>query len=368
MFGIKRALKRLYVEKQINKERNYESFLVLKNVRGGVSLTDEEKKAVISLWGSIATPIKWDEYEVYKSINGFDARFLSHEIYLPLVARKLNNYHYTKFFEDKGLLGRLGSCGLDFPYCCVRCIDGEYYDNSMSQLSDRQALDICLSEDVLIWKPSRNSSGGKNIEKVELLTLTTEEKRREVTRLLRSHCRDFVIQRCLRQHSSMSAFCKSSINTVRVTTLYLNGKPSCQNIILRVGHEGTLVDNWGSGGLMCRVMPDGSLSDRGFTSDLQTHPSINGVTLKGKRLDFMPSLIEKLLQAHKEASSLCKLIGWDICIDEAGKPVVIELNSSQPGIFGEQMCGGPIFGERTEEVVEYVKTKQFIYNRAIIRY
>ena len=36
-------------------------------------------------------------------------------------------------------------------------------------------------------------------------------------------------------------------------------------------------------------------------------------------------------------------------------PVFIEVNLGFPGIQMEQMCTGPIFGDRTAEVVGYVK-------------
>lgn len=52
-----------------------------------------------------------------------------------------------------------------------------------------------------------------------------------------------------------------------------------------------------------------------------------------------------------------QFIGWDVCFNEKNEPVIIELNSSQPGVFGEQICTGPIFGVRTQEVIDYCKRK-----------
>lgn len=48
------------------------------------------------------------------------------------------------------------------------------------------------------------------------------------------------------------------------------------------------------------------------------------------------------------------MIGLDICLDENNEPVLIEVNLLEPGILYEQLCTGPIFGERTNEVLDYV--------------
>ena len=61
-------------------------------------------------------------------------------------------------------------------------------------------------------------------------------------------------------------------------------------------------------------------------------------------------------------------IGWDICFNEQNEPIVIELNSSQPGVIGEQLCTGPIFGDRTHEVLDYCSKKEFKYQRSVFTY
>ena len=51
----------------------------------------------------------------------------------------------------------------------------------------------------------------------------------------------------------------------------------------------------------------------------------------------------------------------NIVKDEKGEPIIIELNGSQPGVIGEQLVAGPIFGNRTQEVIDYCKSKKFSY-------
>ncbi len=47
--------------------------------------------------------------------------------------------------------------------------------------------------------------------------------------------------------------------------------------------------------------------------------------------------------------------GWDFCLDENNNPIFIEVNLGYPSILYEQLCSvSPIFGNRTNEVYEYV--------------
>ena len=185
---------------------------------------------------------------------------------------------------------------------------------------------------------------------------------------LRRRKGDFVVQQFISQHSSFARFNTSSLNTLRVTSLYLNGKFSTLSIALRMGQPGMAIDNWGGGGLIVGVNVDGSLFEKGYDNNFKPFKSHNGVVFKSTILSQIPSLLELLKELHSTNFSLCKLIGWDITYDESNEPVIIELNSSQPGLIAEQACTGPIFGDRTEEVVQYCARKHEFYNRSLFNF
>lgn len=356
----------------ISGEQFYEEGLVLENIpqESLMALTYEEQARVQALfgkmWGGKIQSFK--ELGLFKCYNGFDPRYVSHYMYLPLIAHKLNNYHYSKFFEHKSLLGYLVKGSLKFPFCYVRCIDGEYYDNDMNQLSQAVAMQLCLEQDSIVVKDSVGSSGGKSVEILHLNKLDETERKNEICRLFREREQDFVIQECISQHPSFSRFNSTSINTLRVTTLYLNGKYSTLSIVLRCGKTGMKVDNWGSGGIIVGVSETGKVAKVGYDIHLNKIESNNGVLFKKEVLSQVPALLKAIEQAHKNQFSLCKFIGWDICFDDKNVPVVIELNSSQPGLIGEQLCTGPIFGDRTEEVLDYCAKKQFAYQSSLFEY
>lgn len=308
------------------------------------------------------------EFEVFKHYNGFDGRYLSHYLYLPLVARKLNNYRYTKFFENKGLLDYLCNSGIRFPKTFIRRIDNEYYDMQMQQITKGEAINILLDKNELIVKDSVDSAGGKSVKKLPLKDLSQNEQIEIINKEFSSRRADFVVQECVKQSEAMARFNKSSLNTFRISTLYLNGNATVCNIVLRFGKPHMMLDNWGAGGILCGVATDGKLHHTGWDIQLNPFNDFNGIPFDGTVISELPEILPIIINVHKESFSLCKFIGWDICIDENGRPCVIEVNSSQPGIFGEQLCNGPIFGERTQEVIDYINTKPFVYNKAFVRF
>lgn len=362
-----------YSKASVRREQEYEEKTVLQTVpyESYSVLTNEEKEQVRALFEGInegAALTHFDELAMFKHFRGFDPRYVSHYIYLPVLAHKLNNYHYTKTLEHKSLLGYLVKGSLKFPHCYVRCIDGEYYDNEMLQLSREQVINSCIDKDAMVVKDSVDSAGGKSVELLCLSDLNEDGRRNEILRVLSERKNDFVIQEKLKQHESFSRYNPSSINTLRVTTLYLNGKYSTLSIVLRFGKEGMMMDNWGKGGVMIGVSESGKLSKVGYDIQLNQYTEYNGLKLGDQIIQQVPTLLEELERAHKTQFPLCKFIGWDICFNEQNEPVVIELNSSQPGVIGEQLCTGPIFGDRTQEVLDYCSKKDFLYQRSLFEY
>ena len=128
------------------------------------------------------------------------------------------------------------------------------------------------------------------------------------------------------------------------------------------------VDNWGAGGIIIGVNLNGTVKGYGYDIALNKFHCQNEIEFQEETIEEIPKLLESLEAEHKTNYSLCKLIGWDICFNKKNEPIIIELNSSQPGLIGEQLCNGPIFGDRTQEVLDYCKNKMFNYNRSILKY
>lgn len=369
---IKRALRRaigIYAQKKIRNERFYESVLITKDLPDNFScpLSNDEKEEIFKVWGMKDEQL-YKEFEIFKFFGGFDVRYLTHYVYLPSLAHKLNNYKYTRLLEHKSLLGRLCNSTLKFPKCLVRVLDGEYYNDKMCQISKEEAVNEIAEVGVIIVKDSTESSGGRSIEKIDIGSLDKTSREARIQQIFEERKYDFVIQECIKQHSSMARFNPTSINTLRVTSLYLNGKFTALSTTLRFGKKGSIVDNLGAGGVIVGVNHDGHLKDYGYDIKYNKYAEYNDIIFKDTIIEQIPSILKQIEYNHINNFSLCKLIGWDICINENNEPIIIEINSSQPGVTGQQLCSGPIFGDRFEEVMEYCNNKKFRYHRNIVSY
>lgn len=167
--------------------------------------------------------------------------------------------------------------------------------------------------------------------------------------------KNYIVQGVVEQHPALKAFNPTSLNTMRITSLYLNGKVSIISSIFRFGSPGSVVDNTGAGGFVCGITKEGMLKDICFDIKMNTYcRTANDIPFAGQPIPSYEKAVEIIRQSHTRLPNV-HLIGWDIAIDETGEPILIEINISYPGIIYEQLCSGPLFGERTGEVIEYVK-------------
>lgn len=122
-----------------------------------------------------------------------------------------------------------------------------------------------------------------------------------------------------------------------------------------MGVNKSKVDNASSGGIVCGVDKDGRLKDCAYNTKamrFDKHPQ--GAVFQEH---VIPNYDECLTLAKRLAprfSYISCLQSWDIAIDLSGEPTLIEANLTFGQIDFQQMCNGPIFGERTEEILKYV--------------
>ena len=138
----------------------------------------------------------------------------------------------------------------------------------------------------------------------------------------------------------------------------LNGKFSVLSRTLKTGAKDAKIDNIGTkgeGGIIVGIDAEGQLNKYGITKDgRKTELSSCGEIFEKHCLHNEIIKIDKFTEELHKHCPFCAIIGWDICLDEYDNPLLIEVNLLEPGILYEQLCTGPIFGERTEEVLNYV--------------
>lgn len=147
----------------------------------------------------------------------------------------------------------------------------------------------------------------------------------------------------------------SSVNTIRVLSLLSENGVKIYSSIIRMGVNGSKVDNASSGGITCGINDDGRLKKIAFSSD-------------GKKYDFHPTSKVKFNEIvipnyHKILEMVQKiaptiphfrLVSWDIALDENDEPLLIEANLRYGELDFHQLNNGPVFGEDTEKILKEV--------------
>lgn len=320
-------------------------------------LTEQEWKEVQDYWSGLECRVGRNYFEVFKALKSFDKKFLPEDIYVSLILPSLNPRKDSYTYVNKGLYDLLFK-EIPQPVCYVKNISGVYWQND--KILDDEQVCTFLSNKIgqFIIKPSLNSFGGANVKKVNLAAIEPIRKKQYVKDLLLQYKSDFVIQEVVQQHSETAQFNPESLNTFRICSLVLNGKLSILTRLLRCGQNGSVIDNGFAGGIMIPVLPDGRLSKYGVDHNFKKYErSSNGIVFDGICLNHY-SKLEAFIAEYHRFFPTCHLIAWDLAIDKNGDPLMIEVNLVCPGITEEQGTIGPFFGDRTDEVIEYVKTHQ----------
>ena len=323
-----------------------------------VDLSSDEMKAIKNVWGKLNLKIDPLFYRMFKTLEGFNANYLSDDLFFPLIIRTLNPSNYVATLEHKGLYPILYK-DLNQPEVVVIKINGVYYDKTMNILDESEALKrIGCVQDCII-KPSVGSCMGRNVKKFSPCEMSPSQLKQFVL----SYRDNFIIQLVVKQSEKTKIFNESSLNTFRVSTLNLNGRISNCIVNFRCGRNGACVDNGGAGGLFMGVSPEGQFHEYAYDNKYHKYyETDSGVKFASVRIDEVKDLVAFAIEAHRKYIPVCAFAGWDLALDEKNKPVFIEVNLGFPGIQLEQLTAAqPIFGSRTQEVVDYVvKNKKMI--------
>lgn len=142
-----------------------------------------------------------------------------------------------------------------------------------------------------------------------------------------------LIEELVEQTDQFKKFNSSSINTVRVMTcLYPDSSVKVMATFMKIGRNGSDVDNAGSGGNVDCVIDTITGETHGakqFNSwddirKIKLHPD-SGEKLNGVVIRNWDEIIESL-KKYQTLIPQIKIIGWDVAVTDKG-PVIIEINN-----------------------------------------
>ncbi|MBR3412763.1 MAG: hypothetical protein IKG81_08740 [Bacteroidales bacterium] len=321
------------------------------------SLSPEEKAEVRRVWGNVKVKDKW--FVMYNSIKRdgdvpFDARYMPLDIYYCFIDEWFNNTRESYTMDDKNMYD-LYFNDVRRPQTVVRRINGRLLDERYRDLTIEQAVQLCKSQKSVIKKPTLYAAGGAGID------FWDEADGMEALVNILEKGGNFVVQGIVRQHPDLAALHEESLNTIRIVTCYLDGKVEVLSSLVRVGVGSARIDNACSGGVFCGLEDDGRLKKYAYNMHIEAferHP--NGILFAEHKIPYFDRCKELALSLANRFLRVAKLISWDMAIGEDGEPVLIEMNLTYGGADMPQIANGPLFGDKTEQVVrQALNTKRY---------
>ncbi len=324
-------------------------------------LTSAEKEEVENLWkinlcGGARMKNYFKGFRKYKAITGrFDSRYCPNDMFEPYIARALNNPVHVLGFEHKALSDLVFS-GIRMPAVVCKCINGVIYDKDMHIINQDRMFELIKGYDAVCVKKTCFSACGRGVHRLDCGNLTIESLRE----FLVEFGENYLIQEILRQSPKLSKLSRNSLNTFRVSTLYVNGVCSLCTIISRIGCGDSFVDNGFAGNIFVGVDENGVYSPVGYDVKYNEYrQSDTGVMFAGFKIDEIKDLVGYAKNCHMKYLPQCGFCGWDFALDENDEWVLVEVNLYAPSIDIEQIGPHqPLFGNRTGEVIEYVNAHQ----------
>ncbi|MGN1415080.1 MAG: sugar-transfer associated ATP-grasp domain-containing protein [Anaerovoracaceae bacterium] len=315
-------------------------------------LTAEQKAEVDAFWGKykFVADMGYNAWKTYYNRSGiWDPRYVPYYFLKKFIRPSTAPENYIFAFQNKAYLPKL-LANAKQPMTIVRRVEGIYYNTRFEKITQDEALDLALArlqEREIVVKPS-GLAGGKGVE------FFREATREELAEVFENKGDLFVVQDAIHQHPEMARLNDSTVNTVRLTTLMLDGKFIPLAALVKVGSPKVRVDNYKHGGCLIGVNLDGTAFPWALNVKRERVTVLpSGVDLAAGDFKVVPcfdSVLKTAEKAHYDIP-IMKLISWDIAIDDEGEAEIIEANFGGD-VRMHQVLTGPIFGDLTEEVLD----------------
>lgn len=127
-------------------------------------------------------------------------------------------------------------------------------------------------------------------------------------------------EECIFNHRDIAALNESSLNTVRIVSMHLNGVTDFLYAGIRVGAKGAKLDNLSQGGAVANIdINTGKISSEFYHNKSAYHGDISDKkeSKVGYQIPFWDELKEFVIKASFVVDDVC-LVAWDVCITETG--------------------------------------------------
>lgn len=271
--------------------------------------------------------------------------------------------YLINYFNDRGMVNAYSDKSLydnlfkefNRAHNVVKRVRQQYMDRDGVAIHRNEVMERLLTdrEEYIIKKS--DTDDGKSIAKLKVKNNELYLKDRVVTleTLEQEYGSNFLVQRVIQQHETMARLHPSSVNTLRMVTLRLNGTIHYLYTFTRFGVNNDVKDNAGSGGLVVGVKDNGEFMKYGIYKNqkVEQHPTTKeNIELLGKVPNF-DLCKEKVISMHEKIIHH-DFVSWDIAVEQDGTPIFIEVNFFGTSLLNQLALERPLFGNFTEEVLE----------------
>ncbi|WP_066190759.1 sugar-transfer associated ATP-grasp domain-containing protein [Gracilibacillus timonensis] len=262
------ANKILKFAKEFNKP--FERFILVngwnlrlyKKKKNGVKLKQlnrNQKHDIKDFWKKYGKRVNpnWTAYFSFGN-DYFDPRYIPESLYYGEIAQKLyvqgmGGLHHKnvqeQLFDSKQ------------PKTIVRKINNFISDREHNPISLDYAIQLCKEEKEVIIKPSTGTYGGKGI------MFWKAGDQESILKDILTSFDQVIAQEVVESHQFMKNITTSTINTLRVVTLLVEGEPVLLSTLLRMGKEGSRLDGVSTGGVIAVVNTSGFLEESAVQLD-----------------------------------------------------------------------------------------------------
>ncbi|TVR80010.1 MAG: hypothetical protein EA412_05340 [Chitinophagaceae bacterium] len=305
--------------------------------------------------------IKYDlnRVKLYIAFNNtHDLNYITEEFYKYYIEPYLNLKRYSStIFQNKAFIDLLPKVFNDIPdvfiFNYLKKINGVFYDTDLINQKSPETIISNIKDEKIIYKKILDTGSSKGVQ-MFFKNKNGDFINNQGTNLKDYiyHENNFILQKVIRQHSILSKFNETSLNTARIIT-YRSVKDEKIHILhqyIRIGDKGELFDTTKNASRI-RILKNGTLHSKRLFRDLSLQENEINV-------DFPE--YEEVIQIAKNIAShfvYHRIIGFDFAVDSSSDVKIIEFNT---GLTPEptNILTGSFFGEFTDEVMDYVNKKR----------
>lgn len=290
------------------------------------ALTENEMNEIKDFWAPYDFAVQNDMRNqwVFSRASGvFDPSYIGFGTQLYILNSFWNHFSYT-YIRNKNNMPYV-FYGIKTPETIVCNNYGFYQDCERNLLSFDEASTLIMQalkeEKELVIKPSAEGEG------YGVGFICSEITENDVKALFLQYKKDFIVQKIIKNHESISVFKSDCLNTFRMSSLSWRGKLYYNGAVLRIGVQGR-VDNASRGGVFIRVYDDGALADYAmdeFGNRYYEHP-VSKIPFKGHRICGFEKVISLCKKVHGQVPQQ-RVLSLDAVLDENGDAVLVETNS-----------------------------------------